>query len=157
MSNRVGQVIELLVGLVKPSEGLHRLRGDLVYPYICPAGYATQGYGLLVDGLEVPAITRGEAERRLMVGLPYYVNTTFQLCPQLLLEPPGYQAAISDFTFNLGAARLRASTLRRRINSGDWRGACSELVKWVHGGGRRLPGLIIRRALEVKMIQECMR
>lgn len=149
-------MIELLVGLVKPCEGLHRLRGGLVYPYICPAGYATQGYGLLVDGLAVPAITREEAERRLMAGLPYYINTTFKLCPRLLLEPPGYQAAISDFTFNLGAARLRASTLRWKINEGDWQAACRELPKWVHGGGRRLPGLIIRRALEVKMIQECM-
>ena len=57
-----------------------------------------------------------------------------------------------DFTFNLGAGRLQTSTLRRRINQTDWVGARLELRKWVHGGGRVLPGLVVRRQAEIALM-----
>jgi lysozyme len=60
--------------------------------------------------------------------------------------------AIVDFTFNLGAGRLRTSTLRRRINQLDWASAALELRKWVHGGGRVLPGLVARRQAEIALM-----
>jgi lysozyme len=61
-------------------------------------------------------------------------------------------AAVSDFTFNLGAGKLRASTLRRRLLAEDWEGAPHELRKWVFGGGKKLPGLVRRRAAEAALI-----
>ncbi len=65
-------------------------------------------------------------------------------------QPPPYPhhpkfLLVVDFTFNLGAGRLQTSTLRRRVNQRDWPGAASELRRWVYGGGRVLPGLIVRR------------
>lgn len=36
-----------------------------------------------------------------------------------------------DFAFNLGLARLKTSTLRRRPLAGDLAGAAAELRKWV--------------------------
>ena len=45
----------------------------------------------------------------------------------LATGPEGRQAAIVDFTFNLGAGRLQTSTLRRRINQRDWTSAALEL------------------------------
>ena len=66
-------------------------------------------------------------------------------CPTLVTEPEGWLASIVDFTFNLGAGRLQTSTLRRRVNQRDWSGAAIELRRWVYGGGKVLPGLIIRR------------
>jgi lysozyme len=62
-------------------------------------------------------------------------------------------AAVADFCFNLGMTRYKASTLRRRINAGDWQGAQQELAKWVWGGGKRLPGLVLRRAAEAALLQ----
>jgi lysozyme len=58
------------------------------------------------------------------------------------------RGAIMDFVYNLGVGRLQASTLRRKINVQDWRGAAKELRKWVYGGGRKLPGLVLRREAE---------
>ena len=58
------------------------------------------------------------------------------------------------FTFNLGAGRLQTSTLRRRINHTDWAGAALELRKWVHGGGRVLPGLVARRQAEIALLSQ---
>lgn len=57
-------------------------------------------------------------------------------------------AAITDFTFNLGAGRLQTSTLRRRINERNWEEAGDELLRWTRGGGRVLPGLVRRREAE---------
>jgi len=64
--------------------------------------------------------------------------------------------AIVDFTFNLGAGRLQTSTLRRRVNQRDWTAAGSELRRWVHGGGKVLPGLVTRREAEVRLMLDAM-
>jgi lysozyme len=69
--------------------------------------------------------------------------------PVLATEAEGRLAAIVDFTFNLGAGRLQTSTLRRRVNQRDWENAANELRRWVHGGGKVLPGLVTRREAEV--------
>lgn len=49
----------------------------------------------------------------------------------LATESQARLAAIVDFTFNLGAGRLQTSTLRRRINEGDWIAAQTEIRRWV--------------------------
>ena len=60
--------------------------------------------------------------------------------------------AIVDFAYNLGVGRLQTSTLRRKINAQDWQGAKEQLMLWVRGGGRVLPGLVARRKAEVALI-----
>ena len=70
----------------------------------------------------------------------------------LATEPGGRLAAIVDFTFNLGAGRLQASTLRRRINQRDWTAAGQELRRWVYGGGKVLPGLVAHRKTEATLL-----
>jgi len=70
----------------------------------------------------------------------------------LATEPEGRLAAIVDFTFNLGAGRLQTSTLRRRINQRDWVAVAQELRRWVYGGGKVLPGLVIRRDAELRLL-----
>lgn len=142
-----------LLALVKRFEGLHALRRDgLVYPYLCPASKPTQGWGLLVENMAVPPITVAEAEVRLNRALPYYVAQTLREVPELAQATPEALCAIADFTFNLGVARLRSSTLRRRLRAGDWEGARHELRRWVFGGGKRLPGLVLRREAEAALL-----
>lgn len=70
-----------------------------------------------------------------------------------LLAAPLAHVAIADFCFNLGVGRYKASTLRRRVDAGDWAGARAELGKWVWGGGRRLPGLVLRRQAEARLLE----
>ena len=74
---------------------------------------------------------------------------TLRYCPVLATEPESRLASIVDFTFNLGAGRLQTSTLRRRINQRDWAAAATELLRWVYGGGKVLPGLVTRREAEI--------
>ena len=135
-----------------------RFEGFRARPYLCPAGVPTIGYGATayLDGRPVrmtdPPLSR-EAADRLLLGqlLRIYLPGTQALCP--MLQGPAL-AAITDFAFNLGLTRLKASTLRRRLLVGDLTGAAAELRKWVHGGGRVLPGLVLRREAEAALVQQ---
>ena len=134
-----------------------RFEGCYLRPYLCPAGVPTIGYGATYyeDGSRVtlldPQITRERAEELLLwMVRTKYLPAVIRLCPGI--DDPLRLAAIIDFTFNLGAGNLQASTLRKRINAGRWEDVPDELRKWVKGGGRVLAGLVKRRAAEAVLI-----
>jgi lysozyme len=60
----------------------------------------------------------------------------------------GQYDALVSFTFNLGEGNLAKSTLLRKLNAGDCRGAAAEFPRWNKAGGRVLKGLVKRRAWE---------
>jgi lysozyme len=122
-------------------------------PYYCPAGILTAGYGhAFKPGEEIRSLPPNEARKELANDLSAAKRSTFRLCPALLIEAETRQGAIIDFTFNLGGGRLQSSTLRRRINQRNWPEAIRELKRWVRGGGRILPGLVLRRAAEARLL-----
>lgn len=134
-----------------------RFEGLRLSPYLCPAGVATIAYGAtFYEGgtsvqLTDQPITRQRAEVLLMWMLrTQYLPAVVRLCPGA--NTPGRLAALIDFTYNLGAGSLKASTLRRRVNAGEWDKVPTELRKWVNGGGRRLTGLVRRREAEISCL-----
>ena len=149
------EVPQAAIHLAKQFEGFHRVPkfdpDGRAHPYLCPAGYWTIGYGHLCDAKH-PSISKVQAEDYLVGDLMTALNATLRYCPVLATESESRLAAIVDFTFNLGAGRLQASTLRRRINQRDWNSSAKELRRWVLGGGRVLPGLVARRAAESKLL-----
>ncbi|MGB3069284.1 MAG: lysozyme [Ottowia sp.] len=60
----------------------------------------------------------------------------------------GQKAAFVSFAFNVGNKAFCGSTLARKANAGDMAGACAELSRWTLAGGKQLPGLVKRRAVE---------
>lgn len=129
---------------------IRRFEGCRLMPYICPAGVWTCGWGSTgPDVFPGRPWTRGYADRRLEQDAIRFAHGTLLACPRLSGEA---LCAIADFAYNLGLGRLQASTLRKKINAEDWEGAKRELGKWVSGGGRKLPGLILRRAVEADML-----
>jgi lysozyme len=151
LSSVAREAVELAAQLCRRFEGL-RLR-----PYLCPAGVPTIGYGntRYLDGRAVqltdPAIDATTANVMLLASLRgTYLPAVLQLCPGV--DDARRLAALLDFTYNLGAGNLRASTLRRKVNVGDWASVPAELRKWVRGGGRVLPGLVARREAEAALI-----
>lgn len=62
--------------------------------------------------------------------------------------PETRRGALASFVFNVGEGAFGRSTLLKKLNAGDWRGACNELSRWVHKDGRVLAGLVKRRAVE---------
>ena len=148
------EVPQAAIDLAKRFEGFCRVpKSDpgRAYPYICPAGFWTIGYGHLCDAKHLP-ITMEEGESYLAADMANALSATLRFCPVLASEPEERLAAIVDFTFNLGTGRLQASTLRRRVNQRDWPGAAQELRRWVYGGGKVLPGLVLRREAEASFL-----
>lgn len=124
--------------------------------YLCPAKVPTIGYGSTYysDGSRVklgdPSITEPQAEELLRSELLHnYLPNVLRLCPILALPENNKRLnAILDFTYNLGSGNLKISTLRKKINEGDWETARQEILKWNKGGGKVLKGLVKRRTLE---------
>lgn len=137
-----------LLSLIRRFEGL-RLK-----PYLCPAGVPTIGYGHTGADvhMDMPPIDMRMAEDMLMSDARHFYIASGNLSPSLWVSGEQRHAAIADFCFNMGMTRYKASTLKRRVDAEDWRGASCELRKWVWGGGRKLPGLIARREAEALLI-----
>lgn len=134
------------LNLVKQFEGL-RLEA-----YRCPAGVWTIGYGH-THGVKLGAkITEQQAEQLLADDLAESGAQVDQ-CVNVTLNDNQY-AALSSFVFNAGIGNLTASTLLKRLNTGDYDCVPSELSKWVKatdpktGKKVSLAGLVKRRAAE---------
>ena len=142
------------IELAKHFEGFQRkkvVKGmTMAFPYLCPANHWTIGYGHLCKNTQ-PPITEEQAHNILENDLAIAMSAVLKYCPGLITDDCRLSAII-DFTFNLGAGRLQASTLRRKINQQDWSGAKIELMKWVYGGGKVLPGLVLRRKAEADLL-----
>lgn len=133
-----------LYSLIKRFEGC-RLRA-----YLCPAGVWTIGFGATGPDIGPGTVwTQEQADQRMTQDAIRFARGALALCPTLTGTA---HAAIADFAYNLGLGRLRASTLRKRINAGNMAGAAAELGKWTRGGSRVLPGLVARRAAEAAML-----
>lgn len=140
--------------IAKDSEGCHKLGKDgLYYPYICPAGYPTIGWGHLVKSMNIPPITGPEADVLFVQDWVKHERQTTFLSPVLLKEEHRIRrSAITCFVYNLGAGNYQTSTLRKMVNREDWDEAKLQLLKWVRGGGKVLPGLVKRRKLEASLL-----
>jgi len=57
-------------------------------------------------------------------------------------------AAFTSLAFNIGVSRFCASTIARKANARDMAGACQAIDLYVYAGGRRVEGLVRRRAAE---------
>jgi lysozyme len=58
---------------------------------------------------------------------------------------PETHAALTSFAYNVGIGAFEKSTLRKKLNAGDLKGACNELPRWNRAGGKVLKGLVKRR------------
>lgn len=129
---------------------IRRFEGCRLMPYICPAGVWTCGWGSTgPDVFPGKSWTQEYANARLEMDAARFAQGANLLCPSL--EGDGL-CAIADFAYNLGLGALKASTLRKKLNEGDYEGARRELMKWVRGGGRVLPGLVLRRSAEAALL-----
>lgn len=156
MSEPLVRAVEIAADLCRHFEGFSSR------PYICPAGYPTIGYGTVYkpDGVRVTMqdqpISRETAEEWLVHELKTnYMLGVLRASPVLASDERAL-AAMTDFAYNLGVGRYRASTLRRCINQSDWSGARAQLMRWVNGTVqgvfRPLPGLVKRRKAECALL-----
>jgi lysozyme len=59
--------------------------------------------------------------------------------------------ALTSFVYNVGFGALEGGDLIKQLNAGDYVAVPKEMMKWVHAGGKTLPGLVARRQSEVDL------
>ncbi|CAG2174510.1 unnamed protein product [Oppiella nova] len=129
--------------LIKVSEGFRaNFYGD-------PVGIRTIGYGHNCkakgcDTIHAP-ITQAQGEALLHQDLVGFQNCVEKAVP---FVNDNQFAALVSFSFNLGCGALEGSTLLKDVKAKNYSAAANEFGKWVHAGGKVLPGLVKRRAAE---------
>lgn len=119
--------------------------------YRCPAGKPTIGYGhVILPGEQFSTITEADAIELLRHDLAIAEAAVRRLITVPLTQNQ-FDALVS-FTFNVGEGALEKSTLRRRINQGNWALAKRELMRWVYADGKKMKGLVARREEEAGMM-----
>lgn len=91
-------------------------------------------------------ITEKEAEELLKSDLRKFEKAVDSLV-DIELNDNQFSALVS-FSFNLGIGNLKSSTLLKLLNNNDQFNCTKEFVKWSKAGGKRLKGLLRRRASE---------
>lgn len=122
-------------------------RGEAYIPV--PGDVPTIGFGS-TDGVKMgDTITVTNALERLSRDVGN-AESAIGMCVTVPLTQGEYDAYTS-FSYNVGTKAFCTSTLVRKLNSGDYEGACSELKRWVYVGGRKVDGLVKRREKEYAM------
>lgn len=96
--------------------------------------------------------TKQECDAMLAAKLPRYANEIAK-CIKVDISDKT-RASFIIFSYNVGSAGFCRSTVARKLNAGDTRGACDALMMWNRAGGRVVRGLTNRRAAERRLCLE---
>jgi lysozyme len=120
--------------------------GDILTAYQDPRGIWTIGYGHTADVHPGQTITHEQAVSLLFSDLRAAVQSV-NGAVTVKLSQSQFDALV-DFTFNVGAANFRHSTLLRDINEDRFPQAIAQFNLWDHCGGIINAGLLRRRNAE---------
>ena len=134
----------LACGIIRECEGL----SFNAYPDPASGGDPwTIGYGATGPGIR-PGVTWSiaQAEARLSEDIQRFMAGVSGL---LKRKPTDSQlAAMTSLAFNIGLSAFGKSTLLRKFNAGDYKGAAAEFDRWVYASGKKMKGLERRRKAE---------
>jgi lysozyme len=138
--------LELLIKLIKESEGCK------LTSYKDCVGVITIGWGQTKGIKEGMTWTQNQADEDLIKTALEVLNRAIKYSPILATVNMEKQAAIADFIYNLGVGNYAKSTLKKKVDAGDWLAASSEIKKWDKAAGKILKGLTVRRAKEAELL-----
>lgn len=115
-----------------------------------PGDVPTVGFGT-TEGVRMgDTTTPPKALVRALQDVQRYEGAVRQ-CVTVPLHQYEYDAYVS-LAYNIGSGAFCGSTLVRKLNAGDYPGACREILRWDRFKGQPLRGLTLRREREY---QQC--
>ena len=146
MADKIRMAAASLVASASVLVGVAMHEGYSGTAYKDTAGVATVGFGQ-ADGVKLGDKTDPvRALKTLENSLDSHAKGMV-VCIHVPVSQGEYDAYL-DFTYNVGVSAFCHSALNKKLNSGDYDGACKELLKWDKAGGKVLPGLVKRRQEE---------
>lgn len=114
-----------------------------------PGDVPTIGFGS-TDGVKLgDTITAPKAVARALSDIQKYEGALKQ-CVKVPLSQGEYDAYVS-LAYNIGPGAFCGSTLVKKLNSGDYAGACQQILIWDKFKGKPLRGLTLRRQREYQL------
>ena len=151
---------------------MHYFEGCRNKPYRCSAEIWTVGWGhaMYAEQLRLPNVrkegytgmirkemplkpednrvwTKEEIEKLFQDDVGPTERGVLRLAPALSGRQGAFDACVS-FAFNAGVGAFQRSSIRMKINRGDWEGAADALLLYCMAGGKVLAGLKKRRDAE---------
>jgi GH24 family phage-related lysozyme (muramidase) len=154
---------------------MHFFEGYRNKPYRCSAAIWTVGWGhaMYADQLNLPNVRKEgytglirsdyqlkEGDARVWskdelvdlfkVDINTFERGVLRLSPNLANHQSKFDAVVS-FAYNAGLGNYQRSTIRMKVNRGDWEGAAEAFMSWTKAGGKEVAGLVKRRKAEVAL------
>lgn len=148
------KISETGLNLVRAFEGCHRsIGGGKFQAYLDPVNVLTIGYGH--TNHHEPKITSSTVwtQQQCNEALARDIGIFEEAVGRLVKVPLAQHQfdALVSFAYNLGEGNLGKSSLLRKLNAGDYKGAAAEFPNWTRAGGNVLAGLVRRRNSEMLM------
>ena len=93
--------------------------------------------------------TNAECDSMLRTSLVKYGNGVLE-CIAVPVSS-NQHAAFTSFAYNVGTGAFCKSSLLKKLNAGDYIGACNGLLAWTYAGGKYVQGLANRRRVEQRL------
>lgn len=155
VNNKVSNFKKLLaaVGLSGALAGsylIYPFEGQVNHTYADPVGILTMCVGHVDNTLKLgQTFTDEQCLETLVKDITKHDK---QLMGVVRVKMNDYQhAAFLSFVFNVGIVKFSNSTMLGKLNAGNYAGACSEYIRWVYAGKKKLKGLERRREIETQM------
>ena len=154
---------------------MHFFEGYRNKPYRCSASIWTVGWGhaMYADQLALPNVrkegytglirsdyqlkegdarvwSKDELVELFKVDINTFERGVLRLSPTLASHQSKFDAVVS-FAYNAGLGNYQRSTIRMKVNRGDWEGAAEAFMSWTKAGGKEVAGLVKRRKAEVAL------
>ncbi|KAJ6569134.1 glycoside hydrolase family 24 protein [Mycena capillaripes] len=148
-------------GFDKAADLIKDFEGFVARPAPDPIGLQTVGYGHLCQSKgcsEVPfsdSLSPAAASQLLEQDLKPFVSCVHKAVSDSVALTDNQVAALASLAYNIGEGNFKSSTLVKRLNTGEEPNtiAAEEIPRFKYAGGKELPGLVRRRAAEVKLFQ----
>lgn len=131
-----------LVGIVA-----HEGYSDKPY-FPVPGDVLTIGFGTTGGVKATDRTTPTQALARALTDIQKFEGALKE-CVKVPLSQNEYDVYIS-LSYNIGSNAFCNSTLVKKLNAGDYEGACKEILRWDRFQGKPLAGLTKRRQDEYK-------
>ena len=151
---------------------MHFFEGYRTRPYRCSAAIWTVGFGhaMYNDQLALPNIRKEgytgliRSDYQLKEGdnrawskdelvdlfkkdIEIFERGVLRLSPNLANHQDKFNAIVS-FAYNAGLGNYQRSTIRMKVNRGEWDAAADAFMQWTKAGGKEVAGLVKRRKAE---------
>lgn len=109
-------------------------------------GVPTIGYGETKGVQMGDTTTPDRALIQLLISTEKHASEIRQ-CIKVPLHQHEFDAYVS-LAYNIGTGAFCKSTLVKKLNAGDYEGACKQILRWNKVNGKTVQGLVNRREAE---------